>query len=146
MNGRVFFSKRRRRWHAERRSQGKRIHLGSYQSKVEAEAALAVAMKDAERARAMLRTGADDMSDDELLRASPIRLRLHGGGEFVIDRVSRIVPAHTRLCANTPVEAAIPDHDERRSSFAGKRMIVMSLPRVRFLEKPDPMAAEAAVN
>jgi len=143
MNGRTFFSKRRQRWHAEMRSQGKRIHLGSYQSKPEADAALAVSMRDAESARAMLRTGGDDMSEDELLRAEPIRLHLHGGGELVIDRVSKIIPAHARLCANTPVEATIPDYGERRSAFAGKRMIVMSLPRVRFLEKPDPLAVEA---
>lgn len=146
MKGRVFFSKRRSRWHAEMRSQGKRIHLGSYQSRPEAEAALAVSMRDAESARAMLRVGGESLSEDELLRAEPIRLSLYGGGEFVIDRVSKIIPAHARLCANTPVEAAVPDHDARRSAFAGKRMTVMSLPRVRFLEKPDPLAADTPAN
>ena len=146
MKGRVFFSKRRSRWHAEMRVQGSRIHLGSYKTQVEAEAALATSMRDAINARANMRRGDVDLSEDKLLKAEPIRLHLHGGGELVIDRISRIVPAYSRLCANTPVEARIPEYGERRSGFAGKRMIVMSLPRVKFLEGPDPMAAEASAN
>jgi hypothetical protein len=143
MPDKIYFRQERQRWVVEAaRRDGHRDYIGSFRTREDAEAALAIAHKTRETYKTMTRKGGADLTNDAALQSTPIVLRLHGGGELVIDRVSKLMVANYRLTAHTTIDARIPDHDNRSGGSAGQRMTIMSLPRVRFLEKPDPLAAD----
>lgn len=62
---------------------------------------------------------------------APIVLELHGGSEFVIEPVSRV------LFSQSFAKCGATDGSSTADTM-GKRRVLMSLARVRWLERPDP--------
>ena len=138
MKDKIYFRQERQRWVVEvSRPHRKRDYVGSFRTQAEAEAALKTARQERQTILDMSRRAGADLDNDPALEASPIVLHLHGGGSLVIDRVSKLVVAHARLAGHVDVGGKVPD-----GGNAGRRMTLMSLPRVRFLEKPDPLAQD----
>jgi len=147
MKDKIYFRASRKRWVVEvTQRDGRRDYVGSFRTREEADAAMAIAQQAKQTVKAMTRPAGADLEGDEALKSEPIVLHLHGGGDFVIDRVSKMVVANSRFMANTEVEARVPDYESHRSGTAGKRMTIMSLPRVRFLEGPDPLAGDGPTH
>lgn len=62
-----------------------------------------------------------------------VRLALHGGGELVIESTLKAV--YTSTSAKAADLILVDENDP--ASVMGKRKVYMSLPRVKWLERPD---------
>jgi len=146
MKDKIYFREERQRWVVEiSQRDGRRDYVGSFRTRQEADAALETARQARQTIKTMSRHSYEDLTKDEALQSKPIVLHLHGGGELVIERVSKMVIANARLSGHVEVGEKIRDHDNCGGN-AGRRMTLMSLPRVRFLEGPDPLAGEGPAH
>lgn len=110
---------------------------GLYASRVEAADAQKLARKDWAAFEASRELNEEEDYSVGLRPSAPINLRIDTGRVLTIEPVTRVVCASN---ANNGVVS--PEDDPRRDDAApmktGARRVLMSLPRVRWLERPDP--------
>lgn len=74
--------------------------------------------------------GREPMTAENQAASTPIVLTLYGGTPFVIEPVTRVFFSQSfAKCGATDGSAT--------ADMAGKRRVLMSLPRVRWLERPE---------
>lgn len=134
----IAYDRRVNRWRVDIMLRGRKYYAGLYGSRLEAETAHKKARRD------WFSFEKENDPDEERDYAAclsvanhpPITLTLYGGETFVIEPVTRVTYSQA-FSKSGATDGSPLAPGQASSDVMGKRRVLLSLPRVRWLERPE---------